>query len=193
MKQIIKYPEFSSAVDINLDRKVSKIFLKFFSVNLRALRVSVVSVFLFLIPLVLSGCGGAQSGDNELNDIKDDIKSLNTNIWVNLMPGTIHALFITGSVEIYQSVLSDSIKLWECEVLQDGNLLYELYPDSKNRSGFITQPGPDAGNKLPFSFAGINIKKELNLDKPVSLVFRFNILNKIKKFQIPAINITKTY
>ena len=161
--------------------------------SLRSFRMTwngmTIGYFLIFLSHVLTGCGSSKSGESDLNGIKN----LNANVWINLMPGSRSAFYVSGSAELNQSASTDSIKLLNCEVLQDGKNIYELYPDSKNPSGFLTDPEQSAGKKISFSFAGVDIKKELNHDKTESLIFHIKISNMIKTFKIQSIEITQAY
>ena len=148
---------------------------------------------MLLLILILIGCSGSQSVSNEL---KLEITSHEINSWVNLMPGSKPSFFISGSINIRNNEDSyiDSIHLQKCEVLQEGNKLYELHPDLRNSVWNMDpmKPGTDRLFTL-YLQTGTPIKKELNLDKPVSISLYLSALNKVTYYKIDSIYVMKTY
>jgi hypothetical protein len=150
-------------------------------------------IFLFLLPVILIGCSGSQS---EANDLKLDIITRQIISWVNLMPGSKPSFFISGSLKIKNNeyAVIDSVKLLKCEVLQGGETLYELHPDLRSSVSAMDpmNPGTDRIFTL-YLPTGTPIKKELNLEKPVSVDLYLSALNKVKQYEIDSIYVIKTY
>jgi hypothetical protein len=147
----------------------------------------------FLLIIILSRCSGSQS---VANDLKLEFLTQEINSWVNLMPGSKPSFFISGSIKIKnkENAVIDSIKLLKCIVLQAGQTLYELHPELTS-SVSIMDP-MNSGNDRIFTLylpAGTPIKKELNLDMPVSISLYLSALNKIKQYKIDSIYVMKTY
>ena len=150
-------------------------------------------ILLFSLFFVLSGCSGSQSG---VNDLKLEIITEQINSWVNLMPGSKPSFFISGSIKIKnnENAVIDSIKLLKCEVIQSGQILYELHPDLKSSVSYMDPMNP--GNDRIFTLyfpGGTPIKKELNFEKPVSIGFYLSALNKTKQYKFDSIYVMKAY
>jgi hypothetical protein len=150
-------------------------------------------ILLFILLVILTGCSGSQS---ETNDLKLDIVTQQINSWVNLMPGSKPSFFISGSLKIKNNehAVLDTVKLLKCEVLQEGKTIYELHPDLRSSVSIMDPMSP--GNDRIYTIylpTGTPIKKELNLEKSVSLGLYLSALNKVKRYIIDSIYVMKTY
>jgi hypothetical protein len=150
-------------------------------------------IYLFPLLFILTGCSGSQSGANEL---KLEIIIQQINSWVNLMPGSKPSFYISGLIKIKnnENALIDSVKLLKCMVFQDGKMLYELHPDLRSSASHMDPMNP--GNDRIFTLyfpTGTPIKKELNLEKPVSIGFYLSALSKTKEYKIDSIHVMKIY
>jgi hypothetical protein len=150
--------------------------------------------FLCLLYLaILIGCSGSNQDVNNLN-LK--IKTQQINSWVNLMPGSKSSFFISGSIQVKNTENSaiDTLMLLKCDVLQEDKIIYHLYPgfhksvdiSSRLKSG---EEGIFTINLSP----GAPIKKELNLEKPVSINLYLSALSKVIVHKIDRIYVIKTY
>ena len=152
-----------------------------------------IQIILFLLLFILTGCSGSQLGSN---DLKLEIITQQINSWVNLMPGSKPSFFISGSIKIKnnEDAFIDSVQLLKCEVLQEGKTLYELHPNLRSSVSIIDpmNPGTDRIFTL-YLPTGTPIKKELNLDKPVSIDLYLSAFNKVKQLKIDSIHVMKTY
>jgi hypothetical protein len=152
-----------------------------------------VLIILFLLPVILIGCSGSQS---EANDLKLDIIARQINSWINLMPGNKPSFFISGSLKIKNNeyVVIDSVKLLKCEVLQEGKTLYELHPELRSSVSIMDPMNPGSDRIFTLYLpTGTPIKKELNLEKSVSVDLYLSALNKVKQYEIDSIYVIKTY
>ena len=145
----------------------------------------------YLLLVILIGCSGSQQ---DTNDLKLEILTHEINSWVNLMPGSKPSFFISGSliIESNENAVLDSVHLLKCEVTQQGKLLYVLHPDIKildNMDLVNTFGRIFFFNLVP----GTPIKKELNLEEPISIEFLLSAFNKVKQYKIDSIRVMKTY
>lgn len=145
----------------------------------------------YLLLVILIGCSGSQQGTN---DLKLEILTHEINSWANLMPGSKPSFFISGSliIESNENAVLDSVHLLKCEVTQQGKLLYVLHPDIKildNMDLVNTFGRIFFFNLVP----GTPIKKELNLEEPISIEFLLSAFNKVKQYKIDSIRVMKTY
>jgi uncharacterized membrane protein len=152
-----------------------------------------IQIILFLLLFILTGCSGSQLGTN---DLKLEIITQQINSWVNLMPGSKPSFFISGSIKIKnnEGMFIDSVRLLKCEVLQEGKTIYELHPNLRSSVSIIEPMNP--GNERIFTLylpSGTPIKKELNLEKPVSIDLYLSAFNKVKQHKIDSIHVMKTY
>src|ERR1035437_3536910 len=143
----------------------------------------------YLLLVILIGCSGSQQGTN---DLKLEILTHEINSWANLMPGSKPSFFISGSliIESNENAVLDSVHLLKCEVTQQGKLLYVLHPDIKildNMDLVNTFGRIFFFNLVP----GTPIKKELNLEEPISIEFLLSAFNKVKQYKIDSIRVMK--
>ena|ERR1039457_7097453 len=146
-----------------------------------------------LLLVILIGCSGSQSGEN---DLKLEIITKQVNSWVNLMPGSKPSFFISCSLLIKsnQNAVLDSVHLLKCEVTQDGKLLYVLHPDLQSSDYNMDLVIPYAARVFSFNLpSGILIKKELDFEEPISIVFYLSALNKVIVHKVDSIKVVKTY
>ena len=148
---------------------------------------------MILLLAVLTGCSGSRQSTN---DLKLEIVNHQIDSWVNLMPGSKPSFFISGSINIRNNEESDidSVRLLKCEVLQEGNKLYELHPDLRSSVWNMDplQPGTDRLFTL-YLQSGTPINKELNFEKPVTVSLYLSALNKMNHYNIDSIYVMKTY
>lgn len=150
-----------------------------------------IPIFLFLVILV--GCSGSQS---ENKDLKIEIITQHIDSWVNLMPGSKHSFFISGLIKIRnnENVVFDTVKLLKCEILQEGQVLYELHPDFRSSASQWKPMNPDSAGIFTISLpAGTQIKKDLIFEKPVSIDLYLSACNKVKCYRIDSIYVMRTY
>src|ERR1035437_1442827 len=136
-------------------------------------------IFLFLLPVVLIGCSGSQS---EAHDLNLKIITRQINSWVNLMPGSKPSFFISGSIQIKNTENSaiDTLLLLKCDVLQEGRLIYQLHPGFQNFLDISSRLKPGEEGIFTINLSpGTPIKKELNLEKPVSINLYLSALSKV--------------
>ena len=150
-------------------------------------------LFLFILPSILIGCSGSQP---EVYELKLEIISQQINSWVNLMPGSKPSFFISGSIKIKNNeyVVIDSIKLLKCEIIQEGITLYNLHPDLRSSVSAIDPM--NSGSDRIFTLylpTGTTIKKELNLEEPISIDLYLSAFNKVCRQRIDSIIVLKTY
>jgi hypothetical protein len=145
----------------------------------------------FFLLFSFTGCSGSQSGTNNL---KLEIITVKVDSWVNLMPGSKPSFFISGSIKIKnnEDAVIDSVNLLKCEVLQDAKIIYDLHPILRSSVSEPLKPGIDRIFKL-YLPTGTPIRKDLNLEKPVSIDFYLSALNKVKQYKIDSIYVMKTY
>jgi hypothetical protein len=112
------------------------------------------------------------------------------------MPGSKPSFFISGSINIRNNEESniDSVRLIKCEVLQEGNKLYELHPDLRSSVWNMDplQPGTDRLFTL-YLQSGTPIKKELKFEKPITVSLYLSALNRMNHYNIDSIYVMKTY
>src|ERR1039457_3458566 len=147
----------------------------------------------FLLLIILTGCSVSQSGEN---DLKLEIITKQFNSWVNLMPGSKPSFFISGSILIKsnENAVLDSVHLLKCEVIQQGKLLYVLHPDLQSHDYNMDLVIPHAARFFSVNLpSGTPIKKELNLEEPISIDLYLSIINKVYRQRIDSINVLKTY
>jgi hypothetical protein len=148
---------------------------------------------MFFLIAVLTGCSGSRQSTN---DLKLEIVNHQIDSWVNLMPGSKPFFFISGSINLKNNEESniDSVRLLKCEVLQEGNKLYELHPDLRSSVWNMDpmQPGTDRLFTL-YLQSGTPIKKELNFEKPVTISLYLSALKKMNQYNIDSIYVMKTY
>ena len=149
-------------------------------------------ISLFLILSIFNGCSGSQSG---VDALKLEIKTQKFESWVNLMPGSRPFFYISGLLNIKnnEEATIDSVQILKCEVLQEGKTLYELHPYLRSSVSMLDpfNPGTERTYKL-YLLTGTPIKKELNLEKPVSIYLYLSSLNKVKQHLIDSIQVLKT-
>jgi len=152
-----------------------------------------VLLILLVLPVILIGCSGSQS---EINDLKLEIISQQINSWVNLMPGSKPSFFINGSIKIKNNEYAaiDSVKLLKCEVIQESKTLYNIHPDLRSSVSAIDPM--NSGSDRIFTLylpTGTPIKKELNLEEPISIDLYLSAFNKVCRQRIDSIIVLKTY
>jgi hypothetical protein len=152
----------------------------------------ILSAGLFLFTILI----GCSSSLQSTNDLKLEIVNHQIDSWVNLMPGSKPSFFISGSINIRNNEESniDSVRLIKCEVLQEGNKLYELHPDLRSSVWNMDplQPGTDRLFTL-YLQSGTPIKKELKFEKPITVSLYLSALNRMNHYNIDSIYVMKTY
>ena len=151
------------------------------------------SLLFKVLPLfLLLGCSASQTVSN---DIKMEIKTRKMESWVNLMPGSKQSFFISGEliIESKESAFLDSVHLLKCEISQQSKLLYELHPDFQIVN--INMDLVNADGRLVFInlSSGVPIKKELNLEKSISMEIYLTAINKVYHHRIDSVNVAKAY
>jgi hypothetical protein len=142
---------------------------------------------------IFTGCSGAKSTADTL---KLEIITQQADSWVDLMPGSKPSFFISGSIKIRnnEDIPIDSIRLLRCNVLQEGKILYELHPGLNSTEGINAPLIPGADRIFTFNLPqGTLIKKELNLEKTISIDLHLSALNKVKLHLIDSIQVIKAY
>lgn len=151
-------------------------------------------LFLCLLYLtIFTACSGSKQDAEDLN-LKIITQQINS--WVNLMPGSKPSFFISGSIQIKNNEKSaiDTLLLLKCDVFQEDRLTYQLHPGFQNLPDINSRlkPGDEGVFTINLS-PGTPIKKELNLEKPVSINLYLSALNKVIVYKIDSIYIKKTY
>ena len=151
------------------------------------------SIFCLLYLTIFTGCLGSKQDAEDLN-LKIITRQINS--WVNLMPGSKPSFFINGSIQIKNTGNStiDTLLLLKCDVFQEDRLIYQLHPGFQNLLNINSslKPGDDGVFTLNLS-PGTPVKKELNLEKLVSINLYLSALNKVIVVKIDSIYVLKTY
>jgi hypothetical protein len=135
-------------------------------------------IFLILNSLFLLSCSTTQI---QLKDLSEQIKIVDVQAWINLMPGGPGSFHITGVYECTDTVKCDA-KLAAIKIFSDSALIYELNKDNFTcesqienhltllKYNFYTKPGIKLNEKIQivekvdvkliFDFDGSTIKKD---------------------------------
>lgn len=137
-------------------------------------------IFLILISLLFLSCSTPQV---QQTDLSEQIKIVDVQAWINLMPGGPGSFHITGVYECTDTVKCDA-KLAAIKIFSDSALIYELNKDNFTcesqiesnlqpiKHNFYTNPGIKLNEKIQivekvdviliFDFDGSTIEKDFN-------------------------------
>ena len=137
-------------------------------------------IYVVLTLLIFMSCSNSQI---KIEKLSEDITIIDTQSWINLMPGGRGSFHITGEYEINKSFSKD-LKLMKLIVSTDDKTIYDIKSDNivnklqadeteqKFKYRFNTQPGIKLNDsirivetinlKLIFEYKGSEIEKMIN-------------------------------
>ena len=149
-------------------------------------------IILFVLTLVLAGCSGSQTGNNEL---PLTFYNSHADAWINMMPGSQQTFFVTGSFRVKNNGDSpvSNIKIIKCLVSQNKDVIYDLIPVLQDSLGSPLSVAPGQLEKALFTSKGVALQNEFNPDQPVDLTIYLISGKMTKQVIIPGVKITKAY
>lgn len=147
---------------------------------------------LIFIAVILTGCFTIKPVDNQLY-IKAEVVKIDS--WVNLMPGSKETFHVSGIIRIMNNEKFDLDTLTtRMNVIQDDSVIYSVYPEMDPVVNINSPLKKGTEKELTFVLdKGLDIKKELDYDKPVKFEFIFNSKTKVRSFKTEFVNIEKAY
>ncbi|MDO8549967.1 MAG: hypothetical protein Q7S39_07455 [Ignavibacteria bacterium] len=147
------------------------------------------------VSLFLNCCGTVKTQADQLNI---SINHSDIYSWLNLMPGGPPSFHITGNLTIKneESYEIKELNLNEIILTQQDIPLYHFEPLLEPVNENISGKNLEAGEEKEFRFgvkSGLEVKPELDSEKPITARLVFNSGEKIFEYVIYNIQIEKAY
>ncbi len=154
-------------------------------------------IFLFILPfLILSSI--SCSGSKEVNNVDVEVKILEVNAWLNLMPGFSPGSFhLSGEFAVYSDTNSEikDVKLEEILVYSNDELLYNIKPVFKySRNEADDSLSPKNIEVYQFYNEGeLEIKEVLMANNLINVEIKFIVEGEEINLTIDDVEVTRAY
>ncbi|MCJ7554049.1 MAG: hypothetical protein MUO34_09210 [Ignavibacteriaceae bacterium] len=154
-------------------------------------------IFLFILPfLILSSI--SCSGSKEVNNVDVEVKILEVNAWLNLMPGFSPGSFhLSGEFAVYSdtnNVIMD-VKLEEILVYSNDELLYDIKPVfkySRNEPDYSLSPKNIEVYQF-YNESELEIKEVLMANNLINVEIKFIVEDEEINLTIDDVEVTRAY